>query len=227
MMLPFSKLKRFELNAFDGRIGQARDFYVTDKNWTVRYLIARFGSWLSEHRVLLPVYFVDRIQSPENAIAVALTKLQVRHAAPVESKRLVSKQHRLDVRLKFRELAGSVLRVALRQDADSYAAFKNNPPARREDGEDCHLNSCEELTAGYTLSAVDGRVGSIADLIIDDHEWRVRYLVVETGVLFSRKLILVPARLVHTISFAKHEILFNAMRSSLKTVPAIITSRNT
>ena len=62
MMIPFSNLKRkrFRLDAFDGTLGQAHDLYLTDENWTIRYLIARLGSRFKKRRVLLPVYLVER-----------------------------------------------------------------------------------------------------------------------------------------------------------------------
>jgi hypothetical protein len=34
---------------------------------------------------------------------------------------------------------------------------------------------------GLTIAAVDGDLGSVADLYFDDLRWTVRYLVVDTG----------------------------------------------
>ena len=36
-----------KLRATDGEIGHVRDFYFDDKNWTVRYLVADTGRWLT------------------------------------------------------------------------------------------------------------------------------------------------------------------------------------
>jgi uncharacterized protein YrrD len=38
------------LDATDGEIGKVEDFYFDDQNWTVRYLIVKTGTWLSELR---------------------------------------------------------------------------------------------------------------------------------------------------------------------------------
>jgi len=216
-MFPFSELKGLRLNAFDGIIGQARDLYLAHDNWTVRYLIARYGSWFSDRVVLLPGFFIDRVQPRENAISVAMTKFQIRHTASLKSKEhLFSGQHRLDNQPKVKELVGGVSGSAASQEL---APFDNDPSSQRTGREDRHFMSCEELTSGYTLHAVDGKVGSIADLLIDDNEWSVRYLVVQTSVLFSRKLMLLSVRFVGSIASARREILVNSMRSSIEEGP--------
>jgi hypothetical protein len=46
---------------------------------------------------------------------------------------------------------------------------------------------------GYRLAARDGSIGSVSDLLFDDHTSQVRYLVVDTGEwLPGRKVLLVP-----------------------------------
>lgn len=216
-MFAFSELKGFQLKAFDGLIGQARDLYVAQDNWTVRFLIARFGSWFSDRFVLLPGFFVDCIQPERNWISVAMTKLQIRHAASLESKHyLFSGQHRLNGGPKAKELAGSVSGSTATPGLAPLDGDRSGQPA---EGEAPRFISCEELTSGYTLHAIDGKVGSIADVIIDDDEWRLRYLVVQTGVLFSRRLMLLSVRSVDSMSVAKREIQINWMRSSIEEGP--------
>ena len=48
--------------ATDGEIGTVGDFYFDDKSWTIRYLIARTGSWFQGKDVLLsPLLSARRI----------------------------------------------------------------------------------------------------------------------------------------------------------------------
>ena len=54
------------------------------------------------------------------------------------------------------------------------------------------LRTLEELH-GYTIGAVDGVIGHVKDLYLDDQAWVVRYLVVDTGSwLFGRKVLISP-----------------------------------
>jgi hypothetical protein len=46
---------------------------------------------------------------------------------------------------------------------------------------------------GYSIDAVDGEIGSIADFLFDDRHWVVRWLVVNTGAIFGREVLLPPS----------------------------------
>lgn len=49
---------------------------------------------------------------------------------------------------------------------------------------------------GFTLGATDGEIGKVKDFYFDDQNWRVKYLVIETGNwLFGRKVLLSPVAL--------------------------------
>ncbi len=41
------------IQATDGEIGHVKDFYFDDENWTVRYLVADTGGWLTGRLVLV------------------------------------------------------------------------------------------------------------------------------------------------------------------------------
>lgn len=51
-----------------------------------------------------------------------------------------------------------------------------------------------EHLRGYTLRATDGTLGDVHDVLFDDTEWTVRYLVVDTGTWLSgRRALIIPA----------------------------------
>jgi len=55
-----------KLRASDGEISHVRDFYFDDKNWTVRYLVADTGRWLTAYLLRLRsshCSFVEKIVS--------------------------------------------------------------------------------------------------------------------------------------------------------------------
>ncbi len=45
---------------------------------------------------------------------------------------------------------------------------------------------------GFTLKASDGEIGSVSDILFDDTNWAVRWLVVETGSWFSSRKVILP-----------------------------------
>lgn len=51
---------------------------------------------------------------------------------------------------------------------------------------------------GESLYTLDGESGKIADILLDDHEWVVRYVVIETGAwLKKRRVLLAPQAFNH------------------------------
>ncbi len=54
------------------------------------------------------------------------------------------------------------------------------------------LGSVNDVS-GYAVHAADGDIGHVADLLIDDEAWTVRYLVIDTGSWWTGdKVLLVP-----------------------------------
>ena len=51
-MLSIAKtLKGYQLHGLDGEIGRVKEFYFDDLHWTVRYLVAETGNWLTGRQV--------------------------------------------------------------------------------------------------------------------------------------------------------------------------------
>jgi len=44
---------------------------------------------------------------------------------------------------------------------------------------------------GYTIDAIDGAIGTVDDLLFDDAQWTIRYLVVNTGGWLTGRLVLI------------------------------------
>lgn len=60
------------------------------------------------------------------------------------------------------------------------------------------LHSIEGLQ-GFSISALDGELGHVKDLLFDDREWTIRHLIVDTGSwLTGRKVLISPAAIQYT-----------------------------
>ena len=53
------------------------------------------------------------------------------------------------------------------------------------------LRSVNELK-GQVIHAIDGELGNVGQFLFDDESWTIRYLVVETGKLLGRKVLISP-----------------------------------
>ena len=61
MLQSIKQLYGEKLGASDGEIGHVKDFYLDDRNWAVRYLVADTGTWLPGRRVLLSPHAIGTL----------------------------------------------------------------------------------------------------------------------------------------------------------------------
>jgi hypothetical protein len=62
-----------------------------------------------------------------------------------------------------------------------------------EERGDPHLRSTKEV-AGYRIGAADGEVGHVEDFVVDDEEWAIRYVGVDTSNWLPGKKVLISPR---------------------------------
>jgi PRC-barrel domain protein len=73
MLYKVKSLKGYRLHGLDGEIGWVKEFYFDDHHWTIRYLVADTGTWLTDRQVLISPYALDVINDKDQNIEVALT----------------------------------------------------------------------------------------------------------------------------------------------------------
>ena len=61
-----------KLRATDGEIGHVRDFYFDDKTWTIRYLVADTGGWLTDRQVLISPHALGHLYPQGKVFLVKL-----------------------------------------------------------------------------------------------------------------------------------------------------------
>ena len=86
-------LKGYKLDSLDGEIGRVKEFYFDDTFWTIRYLVADSGNWLSDRLVLISPHALLAVNKEEQNIAVNLTKKQIEDSPPLKSDKPVSQQY--------------------------------------------------------------------------------------------------------------------------------------
>jgi hypothetical protein len=97
---------------------------------------------------------------------------------------LVPDDKTLNVKLTHAEISGG-------PDVSS------DPPVsmQTDDRGDHHLRSVHEIH-GYRIEGLDGEAGKIDDFIVDDAEWKIHFIVVETGEWNDgRKIVIAPGLL--------------------------------
>ena len=216
MLTPFEQLRGYELAATDGEIGEVQEFYFDDQDWRIRYFVVATGSWLSSRPVLIAPGALREVDAQSGAIAVDLTREQIRNSPPRDSEKPVSRQYEQQLHRHYNWVGPGASAPAVLAQQEALA---EDPAAKESDAEgDPNLRSSAELVNRYAIHAQDGEIGRVYDFVIDDDGWRVRYMLVRTGVWFGKDVLLAP-QWIERISFDRSEVFVNLPRSAIKDAP--------
>lgn len=72
---------------------------------------------------------------------------------------------------------------------------------------------------GYRIRAADGEAGHAEDFLVDDVEWRISYLAIDTRNWLPAKKVLLPTRLVSRISWATEAIGVEVGKDTIRRAP--------
>jgi len=219
MLRQAKEFKSFKLRARDGDLGKANEFYFDDHHWTVRYLVADTGGWLSGRQVLISPYALDPVNEAEQVLPVDLTKKQIEESPSLNSDQPVSRQYETQYYSYYDwpmywggPFSWGVYPYPMR-DREQWTE-----PTQSEKAWDPHLRSTQAVS-GYHIQALDGEIGHVADFIIDDETWAIRYLVVDTKNWWAGKHVLVSPRWIERVSWDESKVFVNLSRDIIKRSP--------
>jgi hypothetical protein len=210
------ELIKSPLKAKDGEVGKIKEFLFTDQNWIVRYLVADTGTWLTGRRVLLSPYAVSG--EIRDTIPLNLTRQQVENSPFPESDLPVSRQFERQYYAYYGwPMYWEGAFVWGMSSAPLHGPIEPVDPPLEEEG-DPHLRSTDAVK-GYHIQARDGEIGHVQDFIIDDANWSIRYLLVDTLNWWPGKKVLIPPAWATNISWHESKVFVDLDRQSIKEAP--------
>jgi hypothetical protein len=203
----------------DGNVGKAEEYYFDDRYWVIRYLVADTGSWLTGRQVLISPHAMTAVNVKEQYVVVALTRAQIEGAPSPDSDKPVSMQ--------FQESYYGYFSWPMYWSGDymwgPYPYLTRDSEQADEPGDhdkkwDPHLRSTARVT-GYHVHATDGDIGHVEDFIVDDENWAIRYLVVDTWNLLPGKKVLISPKWIERVSWSDSKVIVHLSRESVKESP--------
>ncbi len=218
MLNKIKTLKGYRLDSLDGEIGKVKEFYFDDTYWTIRYLVADSGNWLSDRQVLISPHALLAVNKEEQNIAINLTKKQIEDSPALKSDKPVSQQYEKTYHMYY----GWPLYWMGPYPWGSYPYIVHDRNAfSREEAEkkwDSHLRSTN-VVSGYHIQASDGEIGNVEDFIVDDQTWAIRYLIINTRNWWPGKEVLVSPKLIERVSWDESKVFVNLTRKTIKQSP--------
>ncbi|MEO8244796.1 MAG: PRC-barrel domain-containing protein [bacterium] len=237
MLWTASKIKGYAISASDGKIGTVSDILFDDTNWLVRWLTVDTGTWLSGRTVLVPSAALAHLDAHKEQCAVKLTMQQIKDSPDVDTERSVTRQMESTSYSHYGYLpywnsgfgyigglgamgsygymggmGGARLATSRSREEDAFLDAER-------DHDDVHLRSAAAVT-GYHIHASDGQIGHVAGFILEDTDWTIRYLIVDTQNWWPGKKVLISPRSVTDIDWNDGQVRVGVDRQKIKDAPA-------
>jgi uncharacterized protein YrrD len=219
MLIKAKTLNDYTLDSYDGEIGKVMEFYFDDRHWTIRYLVADTGDWLTGRKVLISPHALVAVVTEEQHITVNLSKKQIEESPSLDSDKPVSRQFEEEYYGYYEwpmYWAGPYMWGAYPYIVREGNRFEE--VTKDEKTWDPHLRSTQEVH-GYHIQAEDGEIGHVEDFIIDADTWAIRYLIVNTQNWWPGKKVLVSPHWIKSVNWSESKVVVNLPCEIIKQSP--------
>lgn len=207
-------LTAYTLSATDGEIGELEQIYFDDRQWIVRYFVVRTGGWLFGRRVLIVPSVIKNVDNEARTIEIDLSREQIEHSPPVNTEKPVSRHYE---QAYFRYYGwkpywtGDLMQVAEPHLSEPAAGLPEEP-------EHPHLRSSDEVR-NYGIRARDGEIGQVKDFILEEPDWTIRYLEVDTRKWLPGKHVLLETSWIEQVEWDVQQVTVDLSRETIETAP--------
>ena len=201
---------------------------LDDDRWAIRYLVVDTGSWLPGRKVLISPHAIGRPDWMAQQLPVTLTKAQVEGSPDVDTRKPVSRKYN-GRNLRYygypHYWGGAGLwglgayPGSLTIEGSFEAAMKAARTAPMHTPGDSHLRSCR-VVAGYHIHALDGDIGHVKDLLVEDRTWAIRYLIVDTSNWWRGHDVLIAPQWIESLSWPDAKVSVGLTRQAVQDAPA-------
>lgn len=217
MKRSLGELEHFFLETKDGIQGRIKDFLFDEKRWVVHYLDVKFKGIEPTERVLVPRVFLDIPIWKYRKIPAELVSDKIERCPKIGS--------HLPISRKYEEELNKHYQVVPYWSAAYFGPVGTYYPPRpiegpftgiEEDNLGSILRSFNQVK-GYHVETVDGRLGHIDDLIIDDSDWQIVYAIMDTSnwLPFSKK-VMIAVSWMDKISYVDRNIRVKLNKETIK-----------
>jgi hypothetical protein len=197
MLLKIKDLIGFTVKAPDEDLGKVKEFYIDDRNWSIRYILVDTSEWLTERRVLLSPFAFGKPNTKLKVIEQELTREQIKSSPGIAEYGRITQNE--EIRLcdyfgwpVFCEDTAADLH-------EQITDIEREGPSADEHDVGTHMISSSHLK-GFSVEGIDGEVGYVEDMILDDDTWTIRYLAADTHKWLPGRKVLIATEWIERIN---------------------------
>lgn len=215
-------MEHYAIAAIDGMIGQVRDFYFDDEAWVIRYLVVETDESNSHRKVLISPIAVNEPNWSEKIFPVAINRAQVAKSPDIDTDKPVSRQQEMGYLGYYgygKYWGGSGLwGGGLYPDMLQAGLGATNSEIAAHQHDDPHLRSANAVMR-YYVHAVDGDIGHVQGMLVDERTWAIRYIIVDTSNWFLGHKVLIAPQWIKDIYWQESILNVAITRQAVKDAP--------
>lgn len=219
MKRSLKNLKDFSVETKDGIKGEIRDFLFDEDTWIVRYIEADFGTVFRSKKILIPGIYFGQPAWINKVFPVDLTREQIESSPVPDSDKPVSKKYEESLSRHYDyTLPWSYMTSPTNIPYDPGQSFKSIEKIPSEKESDTSLRSFNEVK-GYSIVTLDGSLGKLVDIIADDSEWQISFIITDTSWLPWSKSVILSVHWLKNISYLNREISLDLHTETIRNAP--------
>ena len=234
-------IQGYKLGTLDGDFGEVKAFLIDDYDWVVRYLHVE----IDNRQVILSPRAVTNVVMAEGVVTVNVDLDTIMNSPHVDLDKDLSRELERQLSDYYHwpyywepteypnTMPGDLTIVPLvdmeleRQNQEAELIPETGvtgDSATNIGNGDFHLRSTHEIF-GYTLHATNDNqnAGKLHDLVVQDEDWSILYMVADTGGMLSTRKVLVSPSWVQEIDEDERRILVNLTEDTIKNSPEFST----
>lgn len=202
----------YQMTTTNGETGKVKDLLLDEATWQVRYAEVEFGPLFSKRRMLVPREKLGKPDADYLTIPAMMSTDELADCPPLEENLPVSRvyEHKLNEHLQLINYWDQYYTTPTAIPGITHSIQIKAKPSPGDVVDPSEINtslrSLRELQ-DYHVKTLDGELGHLEDLLMDDGNWSIPFLVVDTHnwIPWSRKVLLRIAW-VDSFSYTEREV---------------------
>ncbi|MBD3167910.1 MAG: hypothetical protein GF307_00410 [candidate division Zixibacteria bacterium] len=193
-----NKIKGISVKTIDSHVGFARELYFDMRDLTLRYILIDTEDWLADRKVLISPDSITNLNWDQEEIVINYQRAEVEQSPMIRLDEPVTRDKEKMVR-------------------DYY----NLPPYwgnEKFDEKMSFLVNYDELKS-MDVKLIDGEMGKTSDAIIEDDNWKIKFIIVDANSIDLGRRIPVPTEWVNSLDNEKKELLIDLKKESFEDAP--------
>ena len=246
MLLSLRDMLGYKLEATDGEMGQVSDFLFDQKDWTVRYFMDKTAKLFGKE-VLLSTSAVERAAWQNQALYVTVDREAVKRSPEIKLKQILEPgRQRYDQEASLNEhygwlaywggythaqhmVTGEMSGAGAGMLTEENAIKSMNPTGtgmnqQRRITQDQTLQGAAlqsaEMTFGFKVSTKNGELGYVEDFIVNESNWQIMFMVLDTKKNMNGKKILVAPEAIDWVSWRQKHVSVDMEKEKLAGCPS-------